>query len=176
MVSGEKLVNAVADKTEGGILVVVDDDTFHGGPPVGAVSGVEAECVLAFMCFMVTHPPVPRQYLGVLVETPVKPMKAVPNLEPRILNVAGEPMVGTRPPEADDVRAGLEHTVDLAPELDGGHVVVPLLAHEAEAVWWVSDAGVEAIRCHRAEECEVVAAGDRDSAGGGHHRRGEGGE
>jgi hypothetical protein len=51
-------------------------------------------------------------------------------------------MLGPRPPEGEEVSAGLEHPETFDPDLDGRDVVVPALPHESQPIRRVGHDGI----------------------------------
>lgn len=72
------------------------------------------------------------EIVGLGKTRPIQIHELIPYLEPRILDRAGEPVVGARSAEGEGISTRLEHTVDLRPEggIEGGLARVPLLAHK----------------------------------------------
>lgn len=81
----------------------------------------------------------------------VHPRNHVPNLKPRILDAHGHAVLGPGASERQQVAARLEYAQALSPYFHAGHVVVPALAHEAQAIRRVGDNGVDAAVRHAAQ-------------------------
>ena len=71
------------------------------------------------------------------------PSDTIPDLKPRILDRAGQAVIGARAAEGQKMAAGLEDAEDLFPEWDSGNAVIPVLAHERKPVRRVCDTGID---------------------------------
>jgi len=87
----------------------------------------------------------------------VDPGDHVADLKARVLNVHRHAVLRPGASEGQQVPARLEHPQALGPDINAGHVVVPCLAHEGQAVWGVGDDCVYAGVWECGENLQAIA-------------------
>jgi hypothetical protein len=86
----------------------------------------------------------------------IHPSNHIPNLETCILNPHRHPVLRPSASEGQQVPTGLQDTKHLLPYLDAGDVVIPPLAHERQAVWWITHDRIDAFIGERPQNLQTV--------------------
>ncbi len=118
---------------------------------------IVAEYGITYLGFMVRAWSIRRGVLGLIVQAPVDPRNHVPNLKTRILNPHRHPVLCARASKRQQMPAGLQHPQALGPDRHAGHVVVPALPHEGQAVGRIRHHGIHAAIRHGAQHFQAVA-------------------
>ena len=76
---------------------------------------------------------------------PIDPHQHVAHFPAGVFDGAHQAMKGPGAAKGQEMGAGLGYAQGLDPEGGAGDAAVPILAHEAEAIWRIGDDGVEGI-------------------------------
>ena len=101
-----------------------------------------------------------REVLRLGESLTVQPAESIPDFPTGILDVTRQPVEGLGAAEGQQVCTRFAHPQHLLPDLDAGHVLIPVVAHETEAVGRVAETAIVAIGRERLENFKHVSFSD----------------